>query len=595
MGAPAAEDVARALRALADPLRLRALSLITASPSGEACVLDISELTAVSQPTVSHHLKVLRDAGIVTSERRGTWVWYRLAPEHQRGGPRSAGGVRRRRRRGRPARSPTSTAHLDRVAADLAPRYPTIDAARVRDVVRDSATALARTSGLGAPLVNLTERFARQRLDDLVPDRGRHHGPAGPVRLRRQRRPLAAGGRPAPALRRGRGPGPVGRVGAGPRDPHPRPAGARRARRRRVPQAAHRRRRPRRRRRRDDGLRRRLPGLPRHPLRGLGGRRPRARVPRGRRGDPRRHRHPRPDTCSPHSTSSEHHDQAQRPVRLRPQRRPLPDGRGVPHRAVRRRRRGPVGGFDAGRPGQPGRRRRHGRGRRRHPRRAAEGAHHRGRAGVRRGGDHGLRRRVPVLPRQALRGLGARGPGRPGHRLRAPDPRRDPRPDPHPARRAGRGARRRRDRPRPSPRRHGRGRRRARRHARRRGVRRVRARGAGGGRGPADRARDRRGGRVLQRDVVGAARGAVPASPAARTSTRGRRLGPFWGFQAGWSFVVGKTASCAAMALTFATYAAPGHTPARRDPRGRRRHRAELPRRPAVGPGQPRDRRRSRW
>jgi len=83
MGAPAAEDVARTLRALADPLRLRALSLITASPSGEACVLDISELTAVSQPTVSHHLKVLRDAGIVTSERRRTWVWYRLAPQHR--------------------------------------------------------------------------------------------------------------------------------------------------------------------------------------------------------------------------------------------------------------------------------------------------------------------------------------------------------------------------------------------------------------------------------------------------------------------------------------------------------------------------------
>ncbi|GEK23484.1 metalloregulator ArsR/SmtB family transcription factor [Cellulomonas xylanilytica] len=167
MGAPAAEDVAHALRALADPLRLRALSLIAASPTGEACVLDISELTAVSQPTVSHHLKVLRDAGMVTSERRGTWVWYQLAPEHRdavRAVLQAFAAVDAR---------PTGTVpdldrHLDQVASDLAPRYPTIAAARVRDVVRDSSTALARTSGLGVGLVNLTERFARQRLDDLV-------------------------------------------------------------------------------------------------------------------------------------------------------------------------------------------------------------------------------------------------------------------------------------------------------------------------------------------------------------------------------------------------------------------------------------------
>ena len=72
MSAPAAEQVSRALKALADPLRLRALSLIAASPRGEVCVEDVSALTAVSQPTVSHHLKVLKDAGLVTAERRGT-------------------------------------------------------------------------------------------------------------------------------------------------------------------------------------------------------------------------------------------------------------------------------------------------------------------------------------------------------------------------------------------------------------------------------------------------------------------------------------------------------------------------------------------
>ena len=167
MSAPAAEDLARALKALADPLRLRALSLIAASPAGEACVLDISELTAVSQPTVSHHLKVLKDVGLVTAERRGTWVWYRIAPNHR-------AAVRAVLEAFAAADSrPTASVHeldhlLDDVAAALVPRYPTIDPARVRDVVRDSSTALARTGGVHPRLVGLTDRFARQRLDDLV-------------------------------------------------------------------------------------------------------------------------------------------------------------------------------------------------------------------------------------------------------------------------------------------------------------------------------------------------------------------------------------------------------------------------------------------
>jgi ArsR family transcriptional regulator len=167
MSAPAAEQVSRALKALADPLRLRALSLIAASPRGEVCVEDVCALTAVSQPTVSHHLRVLKDAGLVTTDRRGTWVWYRVAPEHQETVRAVLGAFAAADTR--PADAlPDLDGHLDQVAADLAPRYPTIDAARVRDVVRDSATALARTSGVGARLVDLTERFARQRLDDLV-------------------------------------------------------------------------------------------------------------------------------------------------------------------------------------------------------------------------------------------------------------------------------------------------------------------------------------------------------------------------------------------------------------------------------------------
>ena len=168
MGAPVAEDVARALRALADPLRLRALSLIAASPSGEACVLDISELTAVSQPTVSHHLKVLRDAGIVTSERRGTWVWYRLAPEHRdavRAVLHAFAAVDER---------PTDAVH-DLDDAPRPRRRPTSRRGTRRSTPTASGTwsATPRRRSPGPParggrLVDLTERFARQRLDDLV-------------------------------------------------------------------------------------------------------------------------------------------------------------------------------------------------------------------------------------------------------------------------------------------------------------------------------------------------------------------------------------------------------------------------------------------
>ncbi|MET0789406.1 MAG: metalloregulator ArsR/SmtB family transcription factor [Cellulomonas sp.] len=167
MSAPDADEVARALKALADPLRLRALSLIASSPSGEACVLDISELTNVSQPTVSHHLKVLKDAGLVTTDRRGTWVWYRIAPD-RRGAVRAVLETFAAVDAGPPEPQPDLDHDLDAVTASLAPRYPTIDPARVRDVVRDSSTALARTAGVGARLVGLTDRFARQRLDDLV-------------------------------------------------------------------------------------------------------------------------------------------------------------------------------------------------------------------------------------------------------------------------------------------------------------------------------------------------------------------------------------------------------------------------------------------
>ncbi len=68
-------------KALGDPVRLRLLSLIASHPGGEACVCEISGTFDVSQPTISHHLKLLRSAGLLDCERRGTWVYYRVVPD----------------------------------------------------------------------------------------------------------------------------------------------------------------------------------------------------------------------------------------------------------------------------------------------------------------------------------------------------------------------------------------------------------------------------------------------------------------------------------------------------------------------------------
>ncbi|MHA6630620.1 ArsR/SmtB family transcription factor [Pseudonocardia sichuanensis] len=81
LSADEATELATAFKALGDPVRLRLLSLIAAHEGGEACVCDISGAFDLTGPTISHHLKVLRQAGLVTSERRATWVYYRVRPE----------------------------------------------------------------------------------------------------------------------------------------------------------------------------------------------------------------------------------------------------------------------------------------------------------------------------------------------------------------------------------------------------------------------------------------------------------------------------------------------------------------------------------
>lgn len=75
-----AGELSRAFKALSDPVRLRLLSMIASHTDGEACVCDLTGAFDLSAPTISHHLKVLREAGLIDGERRGTWVYYRVRP-----------------------------------------------------------------------------------------------------------------------------------------------------------------------------------------------------------------------------------------------------------------------------------------------------------------------------------------------------------------------------------------------------------------------------------------------------------------------------------------------------------------------------------
>ncbi|MFH8251524.1 metalloregulator ArsR/SmtB family transcription factor [Microbacterium sp. B2969] len=80
LSAAEAEDLASVMKALADPARLRLLSIVAASENAEACVCDLIEPVGLSQPTVSHHLKVLTNAGFLSRSKRGTWAYYALVP-----------------------------------------------------------------------------------------------------------------------------------------------------------------------------------------------------------------------------------------------------------------------------------------------------------------------------------------------------------------------------------------------------------------------------------------------------------------------------------------------------------------------------------
>lgn len=178
MGVDIATALSATLKALADPLRLRMLSAITADSRGETCVCDLAELSNVSQPTVSHHLKVLKDTGLLESERRGTWVWYKVAPTRRNAvtalldafAPATL------------AEQPDSAAEraeilramdarVTRLADELADELTDLNRDLVVAIVRESYASLVRSSKVTQHLIPLTERFARQRLTDLHRDR----------------------------------------------------------------------------------------------------------------------------------------------------------------------------------------------------------------------------------------------------------------------------------------------------------------------------------------------------------------------------------------------------------------------------------------
>jgi ArsR family transcriptional regulator len=81
LSAAQAVELAKVFKAMGDPVRLRLLSLIASHDGGEACVCDLTGVFDLTGPTISHHLKVLREAGLITGERRGTWVYYRVLPD----------------------------------------------------------------------------------------------------------------------------------------------------------------------------------------------------------------------------------------------------------------------------------------------------------------------------------------------------------------------------------------------------------------------------------------------------------------------------------------------------------------------------------
>lgn len=175
-----AERAATVLRALAEPVRLRIVSAVAASPAGRLPAGEIGSITDLSAPTVSHHLRSLREAGVLVSRREGTWVYYAPAPGMAQVTATlldSLAAAAARAGEPRPPVDPADThllgtdALLDRSAERLTHRFPDAEPGTVVRLVRECYAALARTARVDRHLPVLAERFATQRLEDLLADR----------------------------------------------------------------------------------------------------------------------------------------------------------------------------------------------------------------------------------------------------------------------------------------------------------------------------------------------------------------------------------------------------------------------------------------
>lgn len=165
-----AEQIARNLKAMADPTRIQLLGLIQQAPGGRATVTELAERLGLAQPTATHHLKMLADEGLLERTQEGRQVWHAITPER-------AGDVAESVRAD-PAAGVVAGPVLERIAADLATRFAGVFSAEtVAGVVDESYHLLAEQARITRYLPSLTSRFAADRLAALARAKASPEGP----------------------------------------------------------------------------------------------------------------------------------------------------------------------------------------------------------------------------------------------------------------------------------------------------------------------------------------------------------------------------------------------------------------------------------
>ena len=161
LGRADAERIARSLRALADPTRVQLLALIVESPDARRSVTDLADALGLTQPTVSHHLRVMADEGLVERSQDGRLALYSIAPTRMTEVVEAM--------RDDPVAAAVAPPVLERIASDLATRFAgTLSPETVDRYVRESYRLLAERAGITRYLPSLTARFAGDRLDALT-------------------------------------------------------------------------------------------------------------------------------------------------------------------------------------------------------------------------------------------------------------------------------------------------------------------------------------------------------------------------------------------------------------------------------------------